>query len=62
MHLAKIVHRDIRSSNIVYFEDSKRWQLIDYGLSGKVGDDFGIQLASNQYERCGGRIKKICSA
>ena len=47
MHHCSIVHGDIRGANIVYFEHSKSWQLVDLGESSA----YSVTGATRDYER-----------
>jgi hypothetical protein len=69
-HKLGIVHTDIRSSNILYFDaiegDNKGfsagWQLIDFGLSTKAGASVELQVDSSRGKRCGLRILELVRA
>jgi hypothetical protein len=61
-HQEGIIHTDIRRSNILFFDDDNGrggWQLIDFGLSAKIGSSVEIQVNSNLGQRCGNRIVEL---
>ncbi|WP_017660645.1 trifunctional serine/threonine-protein kinase/ATP-binding protein/sensor histidine kinase [Baaleninema simplex] len=39
LHLAKIVHKDIKPQNVIYNRDSGRVQLIDFGIASRLSQE-----------------------
>ena len=56
-HAANIAHCDVRRSNIVRFPTGL--QLIDYGLSCKIGGEQILEKESRQAQCAGYRVAKL---
>eukprot|EP01041_Mallomonas_annulata_P006383 gene6383-12907_t len=55
-HSVNICHCDIRSSNVMYFDDG--WQLIDFDLSCNDGDEINLNPGSAQFEYSPDDVRK----
>ena len=43
MHLFKIIHADIKPSNIAYSQKRQKYVFIDFGLSKIINEDYGYK-------------------
>ena len=43
LHRASWAHRDLKPSNIMYMSTSKKWVLIDFGVSAPIGEEASVR-------------------
>lgn len=58
-HSLGLCHADVRCPNVMQFQPSGDWLLIDWGLSCVLGEKIVVERAGARGERAGGRIKRL---